>query len=281
MCTITGTAIHTESERVFHSASSTNMVALGAPGSASPCAPEYMNEKENHSNHSPRPSTQAPNAYTDTVIKNATHPCMQIQEWPADLKEYYPGTWYYHFRLTLFRQYLITVRDKSFIFARLFQNVFIGGIAGSLFSNIATENIQSMMGFLFFGSLYGALAAFAMIPGIFAQKGVYTKQADALFFPTGAFTLSQAVVFYPLQILECIIFGSIMYWAAGLSAEAGRFLGYLLINLTSSLCITQLFRTMAYSLPNQELTMPISGIVIVMMVLFSGFILPPAEIPDW
>ena len=42
------------------------------------------------------------------------------------------------------------------------QNLIIGAIAGSLFSNIPTEGVSTMQGFLFFTCLYGGLTGFAM-----------------------------------------------------------------------------------------------------------------------
>lgn len=50
-----------------------------------------------------------------------------------------------------------------------------------------------MNGFLFFSCLNGALGSFAMMPVVYAQKQVYYKHADALFYPTPAFALAQVI----------------------------------------------------------------------------------------
>jgi hypothetical protein len=57
---------------------------------------------------------------------------------------------------------------------------------------VQTSDYTTMNGFLFFSCLNCALGSFSMMPVVFAQKEVYYKQADALFLPTAAFTLSQA-----------------------------------------------------------------------------------------
>ena len=36
-----------------------------------------------------------------------------------------------------------------------------------------------------------------------------------------------------------------------------------------------------YSISSQNIAQPLCGVVIVLMVLFSGFILPPGQIPNW
>jgi len=53
--------------------------------------------------------------------------------WFKELTEMYPGTYWYHLRLTFERAFTVYKRDKSFIYARLFQNIFIGAVVGSLF----------------------------------------------------------------------------------------------------------------------------------------------------
>ena len=203
------------------------------------------------------------------------------QAWPEDMKEKYPGTFIFQFKLALERQGLIFIRDKSFIIARTFQNLFVGAIAGALFNNIPTENIQSTMGFLFFGTLFGGLKGFALIPGAYKQKAVFKKHENALIVSPLAFNLALGLVSLPLLLFETIIFCSIMYWSAGMCAEGGRFLTYILINFSFGLTMTQIVHTIAYAIPSQNLAQPLCGISIVLMVLFSGFILPPGQIPDW
>ena len=94
--------------------------------------------------------------------------------------------------------------------SRIGQNVFIGAVAGSVFSNIAPTDTATMSGFLFFTALYGALGSFAVIPATFEQKRVYYKHFSSLFYPTSALVIAQAVVVYPLHVIESIIFCTIM-----------------------------------------------------------------------
>jgi hypothetical protein len=130
-------------------------------------------------------------------------------EWPADLRVRYAGSYWYHFRLTLARQYRLTVRDAGFLKARVGQSLVVAAIAGSLFSNIPAAEYTTMNGFLFFVALNGALSGFAMMPLVFAQKAVFRKHTDSLFYPASAFALAQALVLYPLQLLETVLFVTI------------------------------------------------------------------------
>jgi hypothetical protein len=205
---------------------------------------------------------------------------VEAKEWPKSYSEKYPGSYWYHFKLTLERQMKITVRDQTFIKARLGQCVIVGAVAGSLFSNLKTTDISSMNGMLFFTVLFNALSSFALIPFIYDQRAVFYKQADALFLPPSTFAFAQVLVLVPLQIVEIFVFGTIMYWSAGLSADdnGARFLTFLVIVIASALCIGQCFRIIAYLMPSIDTASPVAGISIILMVLFSGFIQPKSEI---
>lgn len=196
----------------------------------------------------------------------------KTNEWPAHYKERYPGSFLYHFNLTLVRQAKLTARDTTFIISRVGQCVIVGAIAGSLFSNLSPTDTTTTAGFLFYVILFNAFASFAMIPLCYDQKAVYYKHADALFFPTSAFVIAQTVVLFPLQLLETIIFGVIMYWSAGLtdSTDGSRFLTFQLMLFVFAVTCAQLFRLFACIMPNVATAFPMAGVGVILMVLFSG-----------
>ena len=72
------------------------------------------------------------------------------------------------------------------------------------------------------------------------------------------------------------------YWTAGLSSEynGSRFLTFVLILYVFNLALTQLFHMVAFMTPDLTIAAPFAGIVIVLCVLFSGFILPASQISD-
>jgi hypothetical protein len=54
---------------------------------------------------------------------------------------------------------------------------------GSLFSDLAETDSNSMSGLLFFCTLFGALSNMSMLPVIFEQREVFYKHKIAAFFP--------------------------------------------------------------------------------------------------
>jgi ABC-type multidrug transport system permease subunit len=205
------------------------------------------------------------------------------KSWQPDQQESYASKsmWFY-LQLNVVRQMKILIRDATYVRARIMQVLIIGAIAGSLFSNIDAENIPTMNGFLYFNLLFTELGSYALIPMLYAQKAVFYNMKDELFFPTWTYTLSQTLSLIPLQVAEMILFTSIVYWSAGLSGEmnGSRFLTFIVICLAFSMTFAQIFRFIASIVSRPTAAMPVSGLSLIVMVLFSGFIQPKSLISN-
>jgi hypothetical protein len=202
-----------------------------------------------------------PKVATDLEKAIDVKPVFEERVWPKDVLEKHPQGFWFYFVLCVKRQMTIVTRDSTFAKSRIGQSLLVGAISGSLFSNIETTDITTMNGFLFNTMLFGALGSFALLPIVYEQKAVFYKQADALFFPTSAYTLAQAVSMFPLQILENMVYITIVYWSAGLSSEynGSRFLTFILLSFAFSNSIAQLFRLIAAVLPDARSAMPFAG----------------------
>eukprot|EP01034_Spumella_vulgaris_P047481 gene47481-biopygen33234 len=121
----------------------------------------------------------------------------------------------------------------------------------------------------------------SMLPIIFEQRAVFYKHSKSLFYPTWVYVLSQTIVMYPLMILETLLSSTIVYWSVGLSADyhGSRYFTYMFVVWVFSLVVSQLFRMLAGILPSAVVTQPIGGVALILMVLFSGFIVPASNIP--
>ena len=182
-------------------------------------------------------------------------------KWYPDQNESYPEAFPFYFFLQLERQMKLVVRDSIFIKSRIGQSLLIGAISGSLFSDITVTDVTTMNGFLFNTILFGALGSFAILPIVYSQKLVFYKQSDALFYPTAAFTLAQSICLFPLQLLEQIIYVTIVYWSAGLSKDedGSRFITFIVISLTFTMLMGQFFRLISAIVPDQRGALPIAG----------------------
>lgn len=166
--------------------------------------------------------------------------------WYQEYLEPFAGSFWFYFKLLLDRQLKVVARDSTFVKARIGQCLLVGAIAGSLFSDIPVEEISTLNGFLFNTILFTALGSFAFLPIVYNQKVVFAKQRDASLFPTVAFAFTQTIAFFPMQVVEAILYISIVYWSAGLASDddGSRFITFIVISLTFSVTISQLFRSL-------------------------------------
>lgn len=208
------------------------------------------------------------------------HFIAQPFEWPAVYNERFPRSFWFHLQLVFQRQWTLFRRDVLFIRSRLVQSIMIGAIAGSLFNNIDKEDVQTMNGFLFFATLFCALANMSMLPIVIQQRNIFYKHKESAFYSTLMYVISQTCVMYPLMILEIVIFCCISYYSVGLSHDEGRFGTFLAIIFMFSLTASQLYRCIGSFMPSQTTAQPLSGVITVLMVLFSGYIIPKDSIPE-
>jgi hypothetical protein len=99
--------------------------------------------------------------------------------------------------------------------ARIGQAIMLGALNASLYLALDVDDAQTMFAFLFAATLVGGLANLSMIPLIMDQKAVFYKQADASFFPTLPFVITQSLVLIPMQLIEQFLFCIITYWSVG------------------------------------------------------------------
>jgi ABC-type multidrug transport system permease subunit len=79
--------------------------------------------------------------------------------------------------------------------------------------------------------MFLAFGGMAEVPIAVQVRRVVLKQVAARMYGIPSFVLSTAIVYLPLAIADCTIFGSLVYWMTGFSNEPGRYFFFLLIVL--------------------------------------------------
>jgi hypothetical protein len=82
--------------------------------------------------------------------------------WHHDMKEAFPGSYWYHFQLSLKRQATLTLRDNVFIQTRIGQSIFTAILTGTLFLDVKPSDVLTMNGLLFYTMLSSAMGSFSV-----------------------------------------------------------------------------------------------------------------------
>ena len=190
---------------------------------------------------------------------------------------------YHHTQTCLWRQWQFMLRSTTFVGPRLFQALFMGLVAGSLFGGIGTglSDFSPRLGLIVFSMIFISLINLSEIPLASQFKLVIYKQVDAGFYSTFSYVLSVVICHLPLAFLEVFIYGTCVYWLAGFHYDVQSWLFFVSMLFSLNLYVSVTFRSVAYGLRNADVATNIAGPLTIITALFAGFLITQHKIPDW
>uniref|UniRef100_H3GNF8 ABC transporter domain-containing protein n=1 Tax=Phytophthora ramorum TaxID=164328 RepID=H3GNF8_PHYRM len=195
---------------------------------------------------------------------------------PKFHQSFWENTW------TLFqRQIMITYRNKPFMAGRVMMITIMGLLYCTTFYQFDPTQVSVVMGIIFAAIMFLSMGQSSQIPTYLAERDIFYKQRGANFFRTGAYVLANSVSQIPLAIGETVIFGSLVYWICGFVSDAVAFVLFLVILFLSNLALGMWFFFLTAVSPNSSIATPVGMVSILVFVIFAGFIVTKAQIPDY
>ncbi|KAG7383133.1 hypothetical protein PHYPSEUDO_004005 [Phytophthora pseudosyringae] len=195
---------------------------------------------------------------------------------PKFHQSFWENTW------TLFRrQVMVTYRNKPFMAGRLMMITIMGLLYCTTFYQFDPTQVSVVMGIIFAAIMFLSMGQSSQVPTYLAERDIFYKQRGANFFRTGAYVLANSVSQFPLALGETIIFGSLVYWICGFVSEVVAFLLFLVVLFLSNLALGMWFFFLSAVSPNSSIATPVGMVSILVFVIFAGFIVTKAQIPDY
>jgi len=183
------------------------------------------------------------------------------------------------------RQFLMEIKNKPALLTRFIRYIIMSLIMGALFWQTSTDEAGAGVfpGILFISIITIGLGSMSTLPGIYETRQVFYKQKDANFFDPPPYILSQTVVDFPLTFLESLIYSAILYFMAGLnSAEGGRKFGFFLFAMwIIDMAMSTMIRMIGVGTRSFHEAAAVAPGIIILNVVFAGFIIPRNDIPGW
>ena len=189
----------------------------------------------------------------------------------------YPRSGLSAFRTLLGRASTLFWRNKFVVFTRVFATVINSGILGLVWLQLTLSQGEAKLGMFVFSLAQITFASFPVITFVSDSKAVGFKHIKAGLYPSWAFTLSTALADLPVAALETILYTLILYFATGLSRDAGRFFFFYLITFCVDFAVGSLFRNIAYVMPSTEAASAASAPFIGLQLVFAGFLIAPKD----
>lgn len=175
----------------------------------------------------------------------------------------------------------LTLRDRTFLRARMGQMVLMGILAGTIYYQMPLADFNLRYGVMFLVTMLLALGSMAQVPVVMKRRKVFYKQRAAGFFRVSSFALSQSLVSVPIAIAETIVLTSLVYWLTGWAPDAGRFFTALLILFWTNLGMGAWFRLLGFLLKDESSGPAVAGVSTVVFVLFGGFLITADAVKAW
>ncbi|KAG8164849.1 hypothetical protein KVR01_005124 [Diaporthe batatas] len=199
------------------------------------------------------------------------------------LKSPYTLDYWQQVELCLWRGWKRLSGDPGLTIGMLIGNFMMALIISSVFYNLqmTTSSFFQRGALLFFACLMNAFASALEILTLYAQRPIVEKHARYAMYHPSAEAISSMLCDLPYKVLNAIVFNLTLYFMTNLRREPGPFFFFLLMCFVTTLSMSMIFRTIASSSRTLSQAMVPAALIILDLVIFSGFVIPIDYMLDW
>ncbi|KAL3956228.1 hypothetical protein ACCO45_009074 [Purpureocillium lilacinum] len=186
-------------------------------------------------------------------------------------------------KLCLWRGWKRLTGDPSLTVGALIGNFIMALIIGSVFYNLgdSTGSFFQRGALLFFACLMNAFASALEILTLYAQRPIVEKHSRYALYHPSAEAVASMLCDMPYKISNSIVFNLTLYFMTNLRREPGPFFFFLLISFVTVLVMSMIFRTIASASRTLFQALVPAAILILDLVIFTGFVLPKRYMLGW
>ncbi|OVA07250.1 ABC transporter-like [Macleaya cordata] len=189
------------------------------------------------------------------------------------------------FKACLARELLLMKRNL-FVYLFKFAQLFIVALITMTVFLRTRMKVDAVHADYYMGSLFYSLTrimtnGIAELPMTFSRIPVFYKQRDVYFYPTWAYSIPASILKLPISLVESFMWTALTYYVIGYSPEFERFCRQFLILFGLHQASTSLFRFLASVYKSEVAATTTSNLCLLIMFLFSGFIIPRSSLPAW
>ena len=186
-------------------------------------------------------------------------------------------------KICLWRGWKRLVGDPSLTFFSLIANSSTALIMSSLFYNMQpnTSSFYGRAAILFVAILANAFSSALEILTQYAQRPIVEKHTRYGFYHPSAEAFSSVLVDLPYKFANSVFYNLIIYFMTNLRREPGAFFFFWLVSILMVLAMSGVFRLMASVSRTLDQAMVPASIMILAMVIFTGFVIPVDYMLDW
>ncbi|KAI1775922.1 ABC-2 type transporter-domain-containing protein [Hypoxylon cercidicola] len=195
----------------------------------------------------------------------------------------YTLSYWQQVKLCLWRGWQRLKGDPSLTIGALIGNFVMALIIGSIFYNLQeyTSSFFQRGALLFFACLMNAFASALEILTLYAQRPIVEKHSRYALYHPSAEAVASMLCDMPYKVANSIVFNITLYFMTNLRREPGAFFFFLLITFFTVLTMSMIFRTIASASRTLSQAMVPAAILILDLVIFTGFVIPIDYMLGW
>jgi ABC-type multidrug transport system permease subunit len=162
-------------------------------------------------------------------------------------------------------------------------NVIIALIVGSIYfgHSPGSSSFQGRGAVIFLAILFNALTSIGEISGLYSQRPIVEKHNSYAFYHPFTEAIAGVVADIPVKFIQAVVFNIILYFLAQLRYTAGQFFLFFIVTYMATFIMAAIFRTTAAVTKTASQAMAGAGVLVLMLVIYTGFVIRIPEMPDW
>ncbi|KAF9876534.1 ABC multidrug transporter [Colletotrichum karsti] len=186
--------------------------------------------------------------------------------------------------LNLWRSFKLLVSEPWMTITMLSTNFFESLIISSIFYNLPADSstLYSRNLLIFYTILINAMGSILEILTLYGKRKIIEKHARYALYHPSSEAVAAMLVDLPYKLLNALAINVPIYFMTNLRREdPGPFFFFLLLSFTITVSMSMIFRFLGSITKTIAQALAPSSIILLVLMLFSGFAIPQAYLHDW
>ncbi|KAF4877777.1 ZEB2-regulated ABC transporter 1 [Colletotrichum siamense] len=186
--------------------------------------------------------------------------------------------------LNLWRSFKLLISEPWMTITMLSTNFFESLIISSIFYNLKPDSstLYNRMLLIFYTILINAMGSILEILTLYGKRKIIEKHARYALYHPSSEAVAAMLVDLPYKLLNSLFINIPIYFMTNLRREdAGPFFFFLLFSFSITVSMSMIFRFLGSVTKTIAQALAPSSIILLALMLFSGFAIPQGYLHDW
>ncbi|KAG7732144.1 hypothetical protein KL948_002342 [Ogataea haglerorum] len=195
----------------------------------------------------------------------------------------YTSTYWTQVRENMRRYWWKIKGDPSLLYFHVFSRVGLSLVISSLYYNLknTTSDLYYRGACMFFATIFNAMSMMMEVIVCFEARQIAEKHKKYALYHPSTDALASVITEIPNKLVVNTAFNLVFYFMVNFRRTPGHFFFYLLTNLTSTLTMSHMMRSLVSLFRTLSGALTPAMFLVSMLVLYTGFAVPVKDMHGW